>query len=209
MNLPQIPALPGVAGVFRQRGFSLVEVSIVTAIILLISIASIPAINNYVIENKVPRVGEEMQRFVARLKANAQGAGVNPYAGITTPALANALRNSSVLAVSGQGSGAQVAHGLGGSGVNGSGTVELAPAAAAGGGIGSAFTLTFTDVNDAACPSLASVMQRVADVITITGAGGAVVVKDALANPPLTYNAGQAETQCAAGDNNTFVFTVR
>ena len=49
----------------RQRGFSLVEVSIVTAIVLLISIASIPAINSYVIENKVPRVGEELQRFVA------------------------------------------------------------------------------------------------------------------------------------------------
>lgn len=193
----------------RQRGFSLVEVSIVTAIILLISIASIPAINNYVIENKVPKVGEEMQRFVARLKANSQGAGTSPYAGIDTSALANAMRNSSVLMVSGQGSGAQVAHGLGGSGVNGSGTVALTPAAAGDGGSGSAFALTFTDVNDAACPSLASVMQRVSEIISIAGAGGAVVVKDALANPPLAYNAAQSETQCAAGDRNTFVFTVR
>jgi len=193
----------------RQRGFSLVEVSIVTAIVLLISIASIPAINSYVIENKVPRVGEELQRFVARMKANAQGAGASPYAGIDTAGLANAMRNSSVLSVSGQGSGAQVAHGLGGSGANGSGTVVLAPAVVAGGASGSAFSLTLTDVNDAACPSLASVMQRMSEVISVAGAGGAVVVKDALADPPLAYSAAQAEIQCAAGDRNTFVFTVR
>src|SRR5690606_19637287 len=36
-----------------QQGFSLVEVSIVTAIILIVSIIGIPAINAYVIENKV------------------------------------------------------------------------------------------------------------------------------------------------------------
>ena len=55
------------SGAARQRGFSLMEVSIVTAVVLLIAIVGIPAIGAYVIENKVPKVGEELQRFVCLL----------------------------------------------------------------------------------------------------------------------------------------------
>ncbi|MFM7010852.1 MAG: prepilin-type N-terminal cleavage/methylation domain-containing protein, partial [Betaproteobacteria bacterium] len=51
-----------------QRGFSLIEISIVTTIVMLIAILGIPAIQSYVIESKVPRVAEELQRFVARMK---------------------------------------------------------------------------------------------------------------------------------------------
>jgi len=193
----------------RQRGFSLVEVSIVTAIVLLISITAIPSINSYVIENKVPKVGEELQRFVARVKANAQGGGSAPYAGMSTMILANALRNSSVLSVSGSGAASVVAHGLGGSGSAGNGIVSLTPTSVTGGTAGSAFTLTLNNVNDAACPSLASVLQRVSESISIAGSGGAVVVKNALAVPAMAYSATLADAQCASGDRNTFVFTVR
>ncbi|MCX7222619.1 MAG: prepilin-type N-terminal cleavage/methylation domain-containing protein, partial [Burkholderiales bacterium] len=90
-----------------QRGFSLIEISIVTTIIMLIAILGIPAIQSYVIESKVPRVAEELQRFVARMKATTQGFGVAPYAGIDTGVLANALRTSSVVLVSGVGPGAR------------------------------------------------------------------------------------------------------
>jgi len=193
----------------RQRGFSLIEVSIVTAIVLLVAIIGIPAIGSYVIENKVPKVGEELQRFVTRIKANAQGAGSTPYADIDTGALANALRDSSVVAVSGIGNSAIVAHGLGGNGTSGNGTVTVASVAVAGGGAGSGFSITLTDVNNAACPALASVMQRVSDVITVAGRGGAVKVKDSTLVPRIAYSATAAEAQCTEGDNNTFVFTVR
>ena len=57
----------------KQKGFSLIEISIVTTIIMLIAILGIPAIQSYVIESKVPRVAEELQRFVARMKATTQG----------------------------------------------------------------------------------------------------------------------------------------
>ncbi|MEY3739444.1 MAG: hypothetical protein RLZZ192_119, partial [Pseudomonadota bacterium] len=68
----------------KQKGFSLIEISIVTTIIMLIAILGIPAIQSYVIESKVPRVAEELQRFVARMKATTQGFGVTPYSGIDT-----------------------------------------------------------------------------------------------------------------------------
>jgi len=192
-----------------QRGFSLVEVSIVTAIVLLIAIIGMPAIGSYVIENKVPRVAEELQRFVARVKVNAQGAGPAPYGGLSTAALANALKDSSVISVSGQGRVAVVAHGLGGNGTAGNGTISVAPTAVAAGSAGSGFTLTLTNVSNAACPALASALQRVAEIITVEGTAGAVLVKDATATPPLAYSAAATESQCAAGDRNTFVFTAR
>jgi prepilin-type N-terminal cleavage/methylation domain-containing protein len=192
-----------------QRGFSLIEVSIVTAIVLLIAIIGIPAIGAYVIENKVPKVGEELQRFVSRAKANAQGGGPAPYQNVDTGTLANALRDSSVVSVAGSAGAASVAHGLGGNGIGGNGTIVLNPASVAGGGSGSGFSLTLTNVSAAACPGLASVMQRVSEVISIEGEGGPVVVKDATAFPAQSYDAMLAQAQCASGDANTFVFVAR
>lgn len=192
-----------------QTGFSLIEVSIVTAIVLLIAIVGIPAIGNYVIENKVPKVGEALQRFVARTKANAQGNGTAPYAGMGTGVLANALRDSSVMSVSGDGDTAIVAHNLGGNGTAGNGTVTLAPSAVAGGAMGSGFTLTLDHVSHAACPGIASVMQRMAEIIRVGGAGGETVVKDATQQPPMIYNAALADARCARGDVNSFSFVIR
>ncbi|CAB3922758.1 type 4 pilus major pilin [Achromobacter mucicolens] len=194
---------------WKQQGFSLMEVSIVTAIVLLIAIVGIPAIGGYVIENKVPKVGEELQRFVASMKINAQGGGVTPYTGLDTGALANALRDSTVLSVQGIGAAASVAHGLGGSGTSGSGVVQVEPASVDGAGMGSAFTLTLTNVSHAACPALASVLQRVSEIISISGSSGAKVVKDSIATPATPYRAAQAQAQCSQGDVNTFVFTAR
>jgi len=194
---------------WKQQGFSLMEVSIVTAIVLLIAIVGIPAIGGYVIENKVPKVGEELQRFVASMKINAQGGGVTPYTGLDTGALANALRDSTVLSVQGTGAAASVAHGLGGSGTSGSGVVQVEPASVDGAGMGSAFTLTLTNVSHAACPALASVLQRVSEIISISGSSGARVVKDSIATPATPYRAAQAQAQCSQGDVNTFVFTAR
>ncbi|WP_447577383.1 type 4 pilus major pilin [Achromobacter kerstersii] len=193
----------------RQRGFSLMEVSIVTAIVLLIAIVGIPAIGAYVIENKVPKVGEELQRFIASMKINAQGGGVNPYLGLDTGAMANALRDSSVLAVQGSGASARIVHGLGGSGAGRNGVVEVVAGTLGGAGLGSAFTVTLTNVSHAACPALASVLQRVSDTISIGGGEGVKVVKDTQAIPILPYRAAQAQAQCGQGDVNTFVFTAK
>ena len=79
----------------RQYGFSLIEISIVTTIMMLLAIVGIPAIQGYVVESKVPRVAEELQRFVARLKVTTNGFGASPYAGVDTRVLANSLRAGS------------------------------------------------------------------------------------------------------------------
>lgn len=192
-----------------QTGFSLIEISIVTTIMMLIAIVGIPAIQGYVIESKVPRVAEEMQRFVARLKASTHGFGAAPYAAVDAGTLVNALRASSVVSVNGLGAGATVAHGLGGSGSNGRGVIALAPTSISGAANGAAFSLTLNDVNHAACPSLASILQRIAEHVTISGQSGPVVVKNATVEPVTPYNAILADAQCTSGDRNTFVFTIR
>lgn len=183
----------------NQAGFSLVEVSIVTAIVLIIAIIGIPAINSYVIENKVSRVGGELQRYVARTKANAQGTS-SPYTGLDTENLARAMRHSSVLAVDPVAVD-RVAHGLGGNGTT-TGLVNVAM-----GDSGASFLISMDAVNDAACPALASVMQRVSQRIQMIGSS-TVIVKDELASTRVAYSPLAAENVCVNGDRNTFVFTI-
>lgn len=192
-----------------QMGFSLIEISIVITIMMLIAIVGIPAIQGYVIESKVPRVAEEIQRVVAKIKASTNGFGATPYAGIDSSALVNALRSSSVVSVTGKGPDANVAHGLGGNGMGGRGVISIEPATIPGSPLGSAFSISFNDVNHAACPALASILQRMAEVVSIAGQSGSVFVKNTLSEPQMPYSSILADAQCTSGDRNTFVFTIR
>lgn len=176
-----------------QRGFSLIEVSIVTAIVLLIAVVGIPAIGNYVLENKVPKVGQELARFVMYTRVNAGGSGSAPYEGIGVQNLAAMVADSTVLTRLADGS---VLHGLGGkSGVE----VEATDS-------GAGFLLRLKEVSHVACPSIASVLQRVADRIQVGSSTGALqTVKDTT----VPYSALSAEAACGRGDVNQFVFHVR
>ena len=178
----------------RQQGFSLIEVSIVTAIVLLLAIISIPAIGSYVVENKVPKVGEELVRFILQTKVNAPNSSTTPYEGIDTGNFANLVRESSIFSVSGVDANTRVLHGLGSDG-----EVVVSPE-----GTGASFSITLSKVNNSACPSIASIMQRVADSITVSAQGqSAATVKD----DTTAYSALTTESKCARGDVNTFVFT--
>lgn len=179
--------------VFRQpapqKGFSLVEVSIVTAIILLLAIIGIPAVGSYVIENKVPKVGEALSRFVLQTKVNAANGSSEPYSTIATSNFANLVRDSSVFSVSGVDASTKVLHGLGKAGEVTVGPVDM----------GAGFAITLTNVNHVACPAIASVLQRVSDSIKVED----TVIKDS----GTVYSALATEALCARGDVNTFVFT--
>ncbi|NLC36059.1 MAG: prepilin-type N-terminal cleavage/methylation domain-containing protein, partial [Alcaligenaceae bacterium] len=94
----------------EQAGFSLVEVSVVMAIVLLLAIIAIPTVRSYVIESKVPRVGEELARFVLHAKVNASDGSATPYGSIATVNLANMLRDSGLFSVTGSGASQTVRH---------------------------------------------------------------------------------------------------
>ena len=178
----------------RQAGFSLIEVSIVTAIVLLLAIISVPAIGAYVVENKVPKVGENLARYIMQVKVNAPAGPEAPFDGIATESFANMVRESSIFTVVGTGATAKVLHGLGSNG-----EVTIAEADA-----GAAFSVTLDKVHHAACPSIASVLQRVSDRITVAADGqSATTIKDS----STAYSAMVAESRCGKGDVNTFVFT--
>src|SRR5699024_4888957 len=99
--------------VHKQKGLSLIEVSIVTAIVLLLAIIAIPAVGSYVVENKVPKVGEELARFALHTQINAQPGSSLPYADINTGVLAGMVEDSTIFAVTRSGSTTRVLHGLG------------------------------------------------------------------------------------------------
>ncbi len=179
-----------------QQGFSLIEVSIVTAIVLLLAIIGIPAIGGYVVENKVPKVGEELARFILQTKVNGPNGSPTPYAGIGVNHFANLVSDSSIFTVTDSGSQKTVYHGLGTEGI-----VHVAEAAA-----GAGFIITLNKVNHAACPSIASVMQRIVDEITVQPATGTTTT---VKNESLSYSALTTEAACSKGDTNTFAFTAR
>lgn len=207
-RLPQRLASPSSANRARQQqgGFSLVEVSIVTALMVILAIVGVPALQDYVIENKVPKVASDLQRFAARMKIAGISASEAPFANIDKRVLVNGLRGSSAITVRGEGSTAVVAHGLGGQGIAGNGEVLVKATAVPGQPAGSAFSLTLDHVNHAACPILATTLQRMASQVTIGGKAGEVVVKNDFNSPPMTYQPVLADAQCQRGDNNRFVF---
>src|SRR5690606_40474503 len=96
-----------------QAGYSLAEVSIVMAIVLLLAIIAIPTVRNYVIESRVPKVGEELARYIMHTRINAASGSATPYSGIAMSSLANMMRGSGILTVTaGSGGSASVRHGL-------------------------------------------------------------------------------------------------
>lgn len=178
----------------QQRGFSLVEVSIVTAIVLLLAIVGIPAIGGFVIENKVPKVGEELSRFILQTTINSSHGATAPYVDVDTGHFASLVRDSAIFSVSGSGAQTKVLHGLGTAG-----EVQVTPVDS-----GAGFAISLSNVNHAACPSLSSVMQRVAHTMTLAPDGQSSTV---IKNASTPYSALAVQSRCGKGDVNTFVFT--
>lgn len=178
----------------KQAGLSLIEVSVVTAIVLLLAIISVPAVNAFVIENRVPKVAESVARFAINQSLNSPAFDGQPYQGVNNALFVNQLGDSSVFSSSQAGAATRIWHGLGKDG-------ELFVESVQN---GSAIEVRFENVNYAACPGLASVLQQVAREIAV-GQGSAVTkVKSSSTD----YSAVQTQVLCEKGDSNTFVFTI-
>lgn len=181
----------------QQMGVTLIEIAIATAVILILAIISIPFIGTYVIKNKAGKVGEELQSYVADIKANAQGSSVPDYSGVTVASLIGVARNSSAISTDGT----SVFHGLNNGSAPGKITIT---------NTGDTFTITAANVNDAACPGLPSVLQRTASSIVVDGTSIKTTAADGSIS--VAYNAGNASAACTTkgvGDIHTFAFTVR
>ncbi|HLS42234.1 MAG TPA: prepilin-type N-terminal cleavage/methylation domain-containing protein [Paenalcaligenes sp.] len=179
--------------VSAQSGFSLIEVSLVTAIVLLLAVIAVPAITNYVIENRVPKVAEELARFMLNNEIAAPTSTSSPYQQVDVTTLSYYVTESGVLDVRGQGASTRVLHGLGNDG-----QISLQPVDQ-----GERYRLSLDKVHHAACPGIASVLQRVSHHIEISaGTGAATVVK----GDGVTYNALLAKSACGRGAVNTFSF---
>ena len=182
-----------------QRGFTLVELTVVMLIVAVLIVLSFPRVKSYIVEGKVSPTGSDMVAALSRIRSNAEGAGNTPYAALTTASLANAMRDrTTALVVTGVGAAATLQHKIGAT--NSQVTVAPATITAAG----DSFTVTFPTVNAAACPGLSNVLQNSAEIISINGQ----VVKSIPA-PAVAYDGSTAQNQCTADDTNTFVFTVR
>lgn len=187
----------------RQGGWTLAEVGAVIAIVIILAIVGFPSVKGFFIQGRVPAAAGELQRFMSTARIMSEGDSATPYSGMDNAQnLAPSLRDSTVFKVTGN----TVAHRLGGTGVGSNGTITLAPAALGGGAVGSAFSLTVTNVNHRACPVLASTLNGISEMISVNG----TVAKTLGANSESgTFNAVSAQNLCVDGDNNTFVFATR
>lgn len=184
-----------------QKGFTLLELTVVMSIIALIGIFAYPRITTMIIEARLDPTTRDLAGAVIRIRANAEGTGNTPYVSASASTLANALRDhSTVLTVAGAGAASTVQHRLGTTGSQ----VAVAPATITT--LGDSFTITFSNVNAAVCPSLATAMQANSEVISINGT---VVARTANAGGLVSYNGQTAQDLCTADNTNTFVFTLR
>ena len=185
----------------RQRGFTLVELLIVLAIIAVIAIFGVPFARGIIIGGKTEPTASDISKVVTKMRANFAGQGNTPYnnlgaAAAATANFANTARGlTSALTITGAGATATIQHGLGATGSQ----IAVAPATITT--LGDSFTVSVPTVNEAACPGLAAQLTKAAEVIAINGTN----VKAVGAN----YNGGTAQNVCTAGDTNTFVFTFR
>lgn len=189
----------------KQRGDMLVNIGIALAIMTLLAIVGMPAIKGWVIEGRVPQVAGEMQRMMARMRVMGETGVATPFATVTNEKnLIPALRGSTIVRINETAN--EVAHNLGGNGRGTNGTVVIAAANYESYGSGSAYQLTFTNVHDKACPTLASMLASASEFISINGN---TVKENSEAAIDTTYNAVDAQTHCVDGEENTFVFMSR
>lgn len=184
----------------KQAGNYLLNIGIGILIAGVLAVWGLPKVQDYLVEGAIPSVAEEAQRFIARTQVSNAGSGTAPYVGLTQAGFARSVRGTSlqVGTIAGEGTGGTVVrHGLGG---GNNGTVVI-------GNTGDTFSLTFNNVSPAACPGLATSLQRSVDNISINGK--TVKVTDTDKTVSTGYVAGTAMSQCVDGDANTFIFTVR
>lgn len=188
------------ASIRLQRGFTLIELSVVALILLVLAVVGIPAIQDLMVENRAPAAAKDLQSAVQKMRMAraSSGASATPYSSVSIAELGAMLRNTSY-EVTGNPATA-VAHPIG------SGAAAATTAIAVGTltTAGDSFVVSLADVAGQACSSFASTFGRQAEGISITPNGGSAATVKAAGG---TFNAQLAQTTCGA--RNTISLTFR
>ena len=185
----------------KQAGFTIVELIISIAVIAVLSILAIPFARGIIIDGKVGPTGADLTKVSNKIRGNMAGQGIAPYVNLgataaATAVFANTARGlASALTVTGAGATATAQHDIG------TANSQITVAQGNLGTAGDSFVVTLPTVNSAACPGLASQVNRSTEAISING----TVVKAVGGQ----YNGATAQNACTDGDTNTFVFTYR
>lgn len=186
----------------KIRGFTLVELLFVIAVVGIMAAFATPFIRGLLIESRVDPTAQDIVKVTNTMRAAGAASGLNtPYLNLGAPAAATAafanagLGRAQALTITGAGAAATVQHRLGATGS------QVTVAQAANPTAGDSFAITLPTVNKAACPGLATQLNRTMIAMSVNG----VVVKAVGGQ----YNGAAAENACTADDTNTFVFTVQ
>lgn len=185
---------------FKNRGFTLVELLFVIAVVGIMAAMATPFVRELLIESRVEPTAQDVIKVTNVMRASGAASGsTTPYLNLgptatATAAFSNtAMGKSTSLTVTGAGATATTQHNLGQT------NAQVTVVQAANPTAGDSFTVTFPTVNKAACPILATQLNRTAIAISING----TVVKAVNG----AYNGTAAQNACTTGDTNTFVFT--
>jgi type IV pilus assembly protein PilA len=178
----------------KQKGFSMIQLGVVIAITLILAALGMPKFKDYLVQGRIPTIGQDLQRYIANVVTSAGGGSTTPYTGLDQASFARDMRGTSLMTETGN---STVRHNLGG---GTAGTVVVTET-------GDSFVLTLNSVSAAACPELATTMQRSVDDISINGTPVKVTATDKTVTTP--FSAPSAKNECTDGDTNTYVFTIR
>lgn len=178
----------------RQAGFTILELTIVIAVIGLLAYALMPYFKNVMVSVNITPVAKDLNQFAMdTMRSAAQSEDGDPYTNLSQTLLANALERSHLSVRNGT----VVRHGLGG---GDAGIVTLANS-------GTQFTITTSKMSPAACPDFITQMQ--ANAVKATVNGTTVKALDDSNNTTTAYSVTKTQAACSKGDTNEAVFTFR